>query len=128
MNTEEKQTIRNIVYLALHIPTGKKYVGRTNGNLLNRICEHFYGRCNEEASGLSYYFLLHPNLEEYLFTPIAVINDASEREKVEIGYIKLMRADINIHLYNGNVTKRSASHIPRQPQRSPKDRTKLRFR
>ena len=113
LNTEEKQTIRNIVYLALHLPTGKKYIGRTNGNLLNRICEHYYGRCNEQASGLSYYFLLHPNLEEYLFTPVAVINDATEREKVEIGYIKLMRADINIHLYNGNVTKRSASHRPR---------------
>ena len=45
--------------------------------------------CTSQAGILL--FLLHEKIDDFLFTPIAVVNDAQEREYTEIGYINYCR-------------------------------------
>ena len=120
-----RTALLDIVYIAYHIPSKMRYVGQTKKNIVERIKEHYYARRQESATGLSFFFLLNDNLEDWYFTPLTAEPDQEKRECIEIGMIKLTGANLNLHLYNSFPTERPARHRPRRRRESRRRRVAM---
>jgi group I intron endonuclease len=112
------EPINGIIYLAVHIESGKKYVGQTAGSLDKRIRAHMYGNC--------YFSNALRRYGREAFT-ISVIDTATTRSELDVKEKAWIKEHDCIAPSGYNLTSGGEGGIPLTPEGSRiiSDRGKL---
>jgi len=82
------------IYVAMHMPTGSRYVGQTQRPLDERIAEHLVFESRQNVSGLTHHWIKHPRANEYIILPLAHC-PASKLIRLEDKYIEVFNPSLN---------------------------------